>query len=95
MITDEQLEKACRAVASYWEEATDTHWRQYRHPTRAVLEAIAPELLAQGMEKAADLIEKAGGRPGYVAPDYQPDTIKLAAELIRASAKQTREGKGP
>lgn len=91
MITEDQVEKAITIIDElFWKQMAGSHAAM-----RAALESVESELLAQGMEKAADLIEKAGGRPGYVAPDYQPDTIKLAAELIRASAKQTREGKGP
>ncbi len=72
MITDEQFDAA---------------WKAYKgHDLRAALEAIAPELLAQGMEKAADLVQDCGRGPSLV--------IEALTAAIRASAAQLREGKG-
>lgn len=65
---------------------------------RAALEAIAPELLGQGMEKAADMI--ASMRDFRVTPAVNAEAamelaIEAAVSAIRASAALTRERKAP
>ena len=87
MITDEQFDAA---------------WKAYKgHDLRAALEAIAPELIAQGMEKAADMcLEEQRETVRYDCAGIPIEEIKRSfrsgpalAEAVRASVAQLRESK--
>lgn len=55
---------------------------------RAALEACESELLAQGMEKAIEAVEE-------IQASIEDQAFDRVVAAIRASAKHTREGKGP
>jgi len=76
MITKEQVEKAVTIIDElFWKQMAGSHAAM-----RAALESVESELLAQGMEKAAELCRSRG--------EYDP------ASAIRALAAKLREGKG-
>ena len=60
----------------------------FRQYARNAIAACESDLLAQGMEKAAEIAEKVFG------DQYQGDSPYDAVDAIRASAQQLREGKG-
>jgi hypothetical protein len=55
---------------------------------RVALETIAPDLIATGMERAAEIAEKT------LKEAYADDSPLDAIEAIRNAASQLREGKG-
>lgn len=70
-----------------WEEQPDGEIVDQIH---GALSAIAPELLAQGMEKAAEMCDA-----DWDDEVHYQQRILAEASAIRASAAKTREGKGP
>lgn len=67
----------------------------FRQYARDAIAACQSELLAQGMEKAGGIIaELEKSDEGPAVKEYWL-AFMVAREAIRASAAQTREGKGP